>query len=100
MKLMFQVSLQKISTKNVQLTSGPNTENPSIGPPPVISNKPPASHATANEVYLDERRMSLTKYQVHDETSQVSFYCLLFFILTDVKWICNLGADPEVRMLF
>ncbi|XP_042446926.1 protein SUPPRESSOR OF FRI 4-like isoform X3 [Zingiber officinale] len=88
--------------------SGPNTGNPSIGPPPVISNKPPASHATANEVYLvwddeamsmDERRMSLTKYQVHDETSQVSFYCLLFFILTDVKWICNLGADPEGRKL-
>ncbi|KAG6522226.1 hypothetical protein ZIOFF_019364 [Zingiber officinale] len=48
--------------------SGPNTETPSIGPPPVISNKPPSSHATANE---DERRMSLTKYQVHDETSQI-----------------------------
>ncbi|XP_074581855.1 protein SUPPRESSOR OF FRI 4-like [Curcuma longa] len=61
--------------------SGPNTENPSIGPPPVISNKPPASHPTTNEVYLvwddeamsmEERRMSLTKYQVHDETSQMN----------------------------
>ncbi|KAG6468643.1 hypothetical protein ZIOFF_073332 [Zingiber officinale] len=41
--------------------SGPNTENPSIGPPPVISNKPPASHATANEVYLvwDDEAMSM-----------------------------------------
>ncbi|XP_074581854.1 protein SUPPRESSOR OF FRI 4-like [Curcuma longa] len=61
--------------------SGPNTGNPSIGPPPVISNKPPASHPTTNEVYLvwddeamsmEERRMSLTKYQVHDETSQMN----------------------------
>ncbi|XP_042452745.1 protein SUPPRESSOR OF FRI 4-like [Zingiber officinale] len=61
--------------------SGPNTENPSIGPPPVISNKPPASLPTTNEVYLvwddeamsmEERRMSLTNYQVHDETSQMN----------------------------
>ncbi|CAL9781815.1 unnamed protein product [Musa acuminata subsp. burmannicoides] len=61
--------------------SGPNTENPSIGPPPVISNKPPPSNPTTNEVYLlwddeamsmEERRMSLAKYQVHDETSQMS----------------------------
>ncbi|THU56319.1 hypothetical protein C4D60_Mb11t16020 [Musa balbisiana] len=61
--------------------SGPNTENPSIGPPPVISNKPPASYPTTNEVYLvwddeamsmEERRMSLPKYQVHDETSQMN----------------------------
>ncbi|XP_064987602.1 protein SUPPRESSOR OF FRI 4-like isoform X1 [Musa acuminata AAA Group] len=67
--------------------SGPNTENPSIGPPPVISNKPPPSNPTTNEVYLlwddeamsmEERRMSLAKYQVHDETSQVSYYYLLF----------------------
>ncbi|RWW80442.1 hypothetical protein BHE74_00011214, partial [Ensete ventricosum] len=61
--------------------SGPNTENPSIGPPPVISNKPPPSHPTTNEVYLlwddeamsmEERRISIATYQVHDETSQVS----------------------------
>ncbi|WMV14306.1 hypothetical protein MTR67_007691 [Solanum verrucosum] len=60
--------------------SGPNTGGPSIGPPPVITNKAPAS----NEVYLvwdddamsmEERRMSLPKYQVHDETSQVRFFC-------------------------
>ncbi|CAK8579689.1 unnamed protein product [Lathyrus sativus] len=61
--------------------SGPNTGGPSIGPPPVISNKAPATQPATNEVYLvwddeamsmEERRMSLTKYQVHDESSQVS----------------------------
>lgn len=32
-------------------SSGPNTGGPSIGPPPVISNKPPGPGGT-NEVYL------------------------------------------------
>ncbi|CAH9145736.1 unnamed protein product [Cuscuta epithymum] len=61
--------------------SGPNTSGPSIGPPPVIANKAPVSQPTTNEVYLvwddeamsmEERRMSLPKYQVHDVTSQMS----------------------------
>ncbi|RVW15745.1 Protein suppressor of FRI 4 [Vitis vinifera] len=61
--------------------SGPNTGGPSIGPPPVIANKVPATQPAGNEVYLvwddeamsmEERRMSLMKYQVHDETSQMS----------------------------
>ncbi|XP_010260706.1 PREDICTED: protein SUPPRESSOR OF FRI 4 isoform X2 [Nelumbo nucifera] len=61
--------------------SGPNTGGPSIGPPPVIANKVPASQPATNEVYLvwddeamsmEERRMSLPKYQVHDETSQMN----------------------------
>ncbi|XP_059628831.1 protein SUPPRESSOR OF FRI 4-like [Cornus florida] len=61
--------------------SGPNTGGPSIGPPPVIANKAPATQPATNEVYLvwddeamsmEERRMSLPKYQVHDETSQMS----------------------------
>ncbi|OAY83085.1 protein SUPPRESSOR OF FRI 4 isoform X2 [Ananas comosus] len=61
--------------------SGPNTGAPSIGPPPVISNKAPATQPATNEVYLvwddeamsmEERRMSLPKYQVHDETSQMN----------------------------
>ncbi|KAG0455042.1 hypothetical protein HPP92_024334 [Vanilla planifolia] len=61
--------------------SGPNTSGPSIGPPPVISNRAPGPQPAINEVYLvwddeamsmEERRMSLGKYQVHDETSQVS----------------------------
>ncbi|OVA15702.1 zinc finger protein [Macleaya cordata] len=61
--------------------SGPNTSGPSIGPPPVISNKVPATQPATNEVYLvwddeamsmEERRMSLVKYQVHDETSQMN----------------------------
>jgi hypothetical protein len=59
--------------------SGPNTGGPSIGPPPVIANKAP--QLATNEVYLvwddeamsmEERRMSLQKYQVHDETTQMS----------------------------
>ncbi|KAK9937229.1 hypothetical protein M0R45_014032 [Rubus argutus] len=59
--------------------SGPNTGGPSIGPPPVIANKAP--QPATNEVYLvwddeamsmEERRMSLVKYQVHDETTQMS----------------------------
>ncbi|XP_077244415.1 protein SUPPRESSOR OF FRI 4-like [Tasmannia lanceolata] len=62
-------------------SSGPNTGGPSIGPPPVIANKVPAAPPATNEVYLvwdddamsmEERRMSLTKYQVHDETSQMN----------------------------
>ncbi|XP_044509241.1 protein SUPPRESSOR OF FRI 4-like isoform X2 [Mangifera indica] len=61
--------------------SGPNTGGPSIGPPPIIANKAPATQPAVNEVYLvwddeamsmEERRMSLAKYQVHDETSQMS----------------------------
>ncbi|XP_062096499.1 protein SUPPRESSOR OF FRI 4 [Humulus lupulus] len=61
--------------------SGPNTGGPSIGPPPVITNKTPATQPATNEVYLvwddeamsmEERRMSLSQYQVHDETSQMS----------------------------
>ncbi|KAJ7570513.1 hypothetical protein O6H91_01G123700 [Diphasiastrum complanatum] len=61
--------------------SGPNTDGPSIGPPPVISNKPPVSSGAANEVYLvwddeamtmEERRLSLPKYQVVDDTSQMT----------------------------
>ncbi|XP_027770570.1 protein SUPPRESSOR OF FRI 4-like isoform X1 [Solanum pennellii] len=74
--------------------SGPNTGGPSIGPPPVITNKAPAF----NEVYLvwdddamsmEERRMSLPKYQVHDETSQVSYHYLeLVFFLLDMDLSC------------
>ncbi|GER41023.1 zinc finger protein [Striga asiatica] len=61
--------------------SGPNTGGPSIGPPPVIANKAPAAQPATNEVYLvwddeamsmEERRMSLLRYQVHDENSQMS----------------------------
>ncbi|KAJ6805302.1 protein SUPPRESSOR OF FRI 4 [Iris pallida] len=63
--------------------SGPNTGAPAIGPPPVISNKAPATQPATNEVYLVwddeamcmvslERRMSLGKYQVHDETTQMN----------------------------
>ncbi|XP_008812444.1 protein SUPPRESSOR OF FRI 4 isoform X1 [Phoenix dactylifera] len=74
-------------TNSHMYASGPNTGGPSIGPPPAISNKTPATQPAAKEVYLvwddeamsmEERRMSLPKYQVHDETSQVSYNCILF----------------------
>ncbi|XP_076888703.1 protein SUPPRESSOR OF FRI 4-like isoform X2 [Bidens hawaiensis] len=68
-------------TSSHSYASGPNTGGPSIGPPPVIANKAPAIQPATNEVYLvwdddamsmEERRISLPKYQVHDETSQMS----------------------------
>ncbi|XP_020523741.1 protein SUPPRESSOR OF FRI 4 isoform X2 [Amborella trichopoda] len=95
-------ALHSLSTQGVPMTnshmyaSGPNTGGPSIGPPPVIANKVPASHPGANEVYLvwddeamsmEERRMSLPKYQVHDETSQVSHH---YLIPHSFQWICKL----------
>ncbi|KAH7366318.1 hypothetical protein KP509_18G072400 [Ceratopteris richardii] len=59
--------------------AAPNTGAPCIGPPPVITNRAPGQ-PTANEVYLvwddeamsmEERRLSLPRYQVHDEAFQV-----------------------------
>nr|XP_043614848.1 protein SUPPRESSOR OF FRI 4 isoform X2 [Erigeron canadensis] len=70
-----------VAVSSHSYASGPNTGGPSIGPPPVIANKAPAVQPATNEVYLvwddeamsmEERRMSLPKYQVHDETSQMS----------------------------
>ncbi|CAK9257640.1 unnamed protein product [Sphagnum jensenii] len=61
--------------------SGPNTGGPAIGPPPVISNKPPGPATGTNEVYLvwddemmsmEERRVSLSQYQALDETTQMN----------------------------
>ncbi|KAK1325035.1 hypothetical protein QJS10_CPA01g00643 [Acorus calamus] len=56
-------------TSSHSYASGPNTSGPSIGPPPVIANKAPVTQPAFNE---EERRMSLVKYQVHDETSQMN----------------------------
>ncbi|XAR52395.1 hypothetical protein NMG60_11020465 [Bertholletia excelsa] len=79
---LYQPGIQGSTSGNSHsYASGPNTGGPSIGPPPVIANKPPANQPATNEVYLvwddeamsmEERRMSLLKYQVHDETSQMS----------------------------
>ncbi|XP_050232005.1 protein SUPPRESSOR OF FRI 4 isoform X3 [Mercurialis annua] len=82
--------------------SGPNTSGPSIGPPPVIANKAPVTQPAVNEVYLvwddeamsmEERRMSLAKYQVHDETSQVSYDYLL-----DI-WSCVCISNQMSRFM-
>ncbi|XP_062193641.1 protein SUPPRESSOR OF FRI 4-like isoform X1 [Phragmites australis] len=57
------------------------TGGPAVGSPPAISNnKASGTQPATNEVYLvwddeamsmEERRLSLPKYQVHDETSQM-----------------------------
>jgi len=59
--------------------SGPNTGGPSIGPPPVIANKAPASQPATNEVYLvwDDEAMSMVSF-VLDKICCVLFsYCVL-----------------------
>ena len=45
-------------------SSGPNTGGPSIGPPPVISNKPPGLPGSTNEVYLvwDDEAFSMVSF--------------------------------------
>ncbi|XP_057845724.2 protein SUPPRESSOR OF FRI 4 isoform X3 [Cryptomeria japonica] len=67
-------------TSSHMYASGPDTGGPSIGPPPVISNKAP-TQGVSNVVYLvwddeamcmEERRLSLSQYQVHDETVQMN----------------------------
>lgn len=46
--------------------SGPNTGGPSIGPPPVITNKAHATQPATNEVYLvwDDEAMSMVSISV------------------------------------
>jgi hypothetical protein len=53
-----------IASNSHSYASGPNTGGPSIGPPPVISNKAPASQPATNEVYLvwDDEAMSMVGY--------------------------------------
>uniref|UniRef100_A0A0D9XGS0 BED-type domain-containing protein n=2 Tax=Leersia perrieri TaxID=77586 RepID=A0A0D9XGS0_9ORYZ len=60
---------------------GTGAGGPAAVPPPASNNKAPATQPGANEVYLvwddeamsmEERRLSLPKYQVHDETSQMN----------------------------
>lgn len=54
--------------------SGPNTGGPSIGPPPVISNRVPATQSLTNEVYL-----------VWDDEAMSMVSCLLYFCHILVK---------------
>lgn len=51
-------------TNSHMYASGPNTGGPSIGPPPVISNKTPATQPAAKEVYLvwDDEAMSMVSF--------------------------------------
>ncbi|XP_051128316.1 protein SUPPRESSOR OF FRI 4 isoform X2 [Andrographis paniculata] len=101
----FAGSLATVASVNSHsYASGPNTTGPSIGPPPIIANKPPAIQPAANEVYLvwddeamsmEERRMSALKYQVHDENSQVSRNGLvrkLFFTM-------DIGLTSTIQVL-
>lgn len=50
-----------ISANSHSYASGPNTGGPSIGPPPIIANKAPATQPATNEVYLvwDDEAMSM-----------------------------------------
>lgn len=58
--------------------SGPNTGGPSIGPPPVIANKAPATQPATNEVYLvwDDEAMSMVCPPTHILSSLVLFFAL------------------------
>jgi len=60
--------------------SGPNTGGPAIGPPPVISNKPPGPATGTNEVYLvwDDEMMSMVCLSFLVETSFDSRFSVCF----------------------
>lgn len=61
--------------------SGPNTGGPSIGPPPVIANKAPATLPASNEVYLvwDDEAMSMVSYSYFCAISSGCFLVVLPF---------------------
>lgn len=58
---LFQLLIAAASGNLHSYASGPNTGGPSIGPPPVIANKAPATNLATNEVYLvwDDEAMSM-----------------------------------------
>lgn len=65
--------------------SGPNTGGPSIGPPPVISNKVPANQPATNEVYLvwDDEAMSMVSFItmfIKDMNCHSIFFLLTYYM--------------------
>ena len=66
-------------------SSGPNTGGPSIGPPPVISNKPPGLPGSTNEVYLvwDDEAFSMVSFCIKPspyESGMCQYVWLLTFL--------------------
>lgn len=59
--ISFTFSAVSAPVNSHSYASGPNTAGPSIGPPPVITNKAPANQPATNEVYLvwDDEAMSM-----------------------------------------
>ena len=59
--ISFTLSAVPAPVNSHSYASGPNTGGPSIGPPPVITNKAPANQPATNEVYLvwDDEAMSM-----------------------------------------
>jgi hypothetical protein len=90
--------------------SAPSTNGPSIGPPPVISNKPPGPVGSASEVYLvwDDEVLSMVRlysiYRAKDDHISPSFSVQCYyvsccdFILTSTKCSLNLVLQEERRL--
>lgn len=62
--MFFRLTTAIPAANSHSYASGPNTGGPSIGPPPVIANKAPATQPATNEVYLvwDDEAMSMVSY--------------------------------------
>lgn len=69
-----------IASNSHSYASGPNTGGPSIGPPPVISNKAPATQPATNEVYLvwDDEAMSMVSHILEKKSFHWTTSLLLF----------------------
>jgi len=69
-----------IASNSHSYASGPNTGGPSIGPPPVISNKVPATQPATNEVYLvwDDEAMSMVSHILKKKSFHWTTSLLLF----------------------
>ncbi|XP_074347558.1 uncharacterized protein LOC141686421 [Apium graveolens] len=78
---------EEVGTSEISYSqaSGTSINGPAIVPPPTSNN---AQQPAVNVAYLvwgddaismEERRMSLIKYQVHDETTQVLFFILAYY---------------------
>ena len=62
--MLFPLSTAIPVANSHSYASGPNTEGPSIGPPPLIANKAPSTQPATNEVYLvwDDEAMSMVGF--------------------------------------
>lgn len=68
---LFQLFNAAVTSANSHsYASAPNTGGPSIGPPPIIANKAPATQPATNEVYLvwDDEAMSMVSSLLSSES--------------------------------